>query len=140
MRAVLTDTGFWLGLLDPVDGHHDEAFALAGLLENEVVVFPFPCLYETLRTRLVRRRDALMQLEAILSRPKINLFPDEAYRDKALFNLLENARSFGFTYSLADCVIREMLLDVNLGIGHFITFNPGDFSDVCAIRGIEILP
>jgi len=41
--------------------------------------------------------------------------------------------------SLVDCVVRLILDDVNTKINYFITFNRGDFSDVCRRRAIEMV-
>jgi hypothetical protein len=41
--------------------------------------------------------------------------------------------------SLVDITLRLMLDDVNLKIDALITFNVGDFVDVCSAKGIELI-
>jgi hypothetical protein len=42
--------------------------------------------------------------------------------------------------SLVDAVLRLVLVDRNVKIDALITFNPGDFSDICQRSGIEVFP
>jgi len=45
---------------------------------------------------------------------------------------LQQARSL----SLVDCVLRGLLRDINVRVDAFMTFNEGDFADVCRARSI----
>ena len=138
-KIILADTGFWLGLIDTNDQYHEDAQTIAGLIEQGeyLVVMPWPCLYETISTTLTRRRQQLILLEQYLSRPTISLFEDNEYKNSALQQVFNYNRR-GFTYSLTDQVMREILKDVNVKVDFFITFNKKDFQDICDQRRIDI--
>ena len=69
MENVLTDSGIWFALFDPRDQHAAQADEKAEYLDLLHIVMPWPILYETLRTRLVRNvspfEDSRTILEAI---------------------------------------------------------------------------
>ena len=140
-KFVLTDSCFWLGLVDPTDQHHQNALDWADVLDGEgaILLLPWPCLYESVSTRLVRNRGRTLQLEQILKRPTIRLLDDLTYRDAALETVFETSRRLGHSYALADSVIREMLKDIDLRIDYLLTFNAPDFADVCQARRIELV-
>jgi|SRR6056297_3554643 len=136
---LLLDTGFWFALYDPRDTYHKEALEIAELLDIHGLVVPWPTLYETLNTRLVRRRTAVQNFSHLLAGHNVHLLPDDDYRDAALEAIctpLGPHRSL----SLVDVVLRLVLADRNVKIDALITFNPGDFSDVCQRAGIDVFP
>lgn len=139
-KYVLTDSCFWLGLLDPADQHHQDAVEWADFVDTEgaILLLPWPCLYESVSTRLIRNRSRTLEFEQLLKRPAILLLDDVAYREAALEAVFDTAR-VGHSYALADSVIREMLKDINLRIDYLLTFNSGDFQDVCQLRRIELV-
>ena len=139
-RNAVTDSGFWIALSDGTDEHHTDAIEKeAGLLARLNVVLPWPCLYETIRTRLVRNRVAVQQFEGFLSRHSIAYIDDAPYRREAYEQTLSLARIGKRSISLTDMVIRFVLADVNVKSDYLVTFNPGDFHDVCRSHRIEIL-
>jgi predicted nucleic acid-binding protein len=138
-KIVLTDTCFWLGLIEPKDQFHVISNSIAELIEGYQIIFPWPCLYETICTHLSRRRDRLLYLEEFIRRPDIVLLDDENYKESALEEVFKLNRTAGFTYSLVDSVIREVLKDVNVKINYLVTFNERDFIDICQIRQIGII-
>lgn len=138
-RTVLTNTGFWLGLLDPADQHYQMSNTVSELIEGYQIIFPWPCLYETISTRLTRRRERLLYLEEFIKKPYITLLDGSVYRVNALEEVLQLNCRTGFTYSLTDSIIREILKDINIRINYLITFNNKDFEDICQQRQIEIL-
>lgn len=64
-KYILTDSCFWLGLVDPTDQHHQNALAGADLVDAEgaVLLLPWPCLYEAVSTRPIRSRNRTLELE-----------------------------------------------------------------------------
>lgn len=138
-KVILADTGFWLGLIDPRDNFHNSANEISELIDGNTILFPWPCLYETISTRLVRRRQQLLHLEKLLSQSFVILIDDNDYKMSALSSVFENNRRTGRAFSLVDSVIREIIKDVNVKMDYFVTFNDSDFSDVCNARKIEIL-
>jgi predicted nucleic acid-binding protein len=136
---LLLDTGFWFALYDPRDTYHKEALEIAELLDIHGLVVPWPTLYETLNTRLVRRRTAVHNFSHLLAGHNVYLLPDENYRDAALEEIRTPSKSHR-ALSLVDAVLRLVLVDRNVKIDALITFNPGDFSDICQRSGIEVFP
>ena len=139
-KYVLTDSCFWLGLIDPTDQHHQNAVEWAEVVDSEKVILllPWPCLYESVSTRLVRHRGRTLEFEQLLKRPTIAFLDDANYRDAALEAVFDTART-GHSFALADGVIREMLKDINLRVDYLLTFNGADFADICSVRRIELV-
>jgi len=75
-------------------------------------------------------------LKGFIEKPSTILVDDSPYRKNSLQFVLENNNRH---FSLVDHVVRSMLLDKSLPIDGFISFNPGDFHDVCDSRKIEML-
>jgi predicted nucleic acid-binding protein len=139
-KYILTDTGYWIGLLDSRDEFHEKSIIISELLEGNNIVIPWPCLYETINTRLTRRKTELAQFENILKDPRIIYIDDNSYKSLAIEKVFERNNNYSEgAHSLVDSVIREMLLDVNLKIDYLATFNERDFQDICIKRNIEIL-
>ena len=137
--ALLADTGFWYGFLDPKDQHHKSAQSQAYYLEKFQIIVPWPTLYETVGTRLVKKRDQIQAFDRILKRRNIVFLEDENYRDNALELALESAILGKRPVSLVDMTLRLILADPNVRIRGLLTFNVRDFHDVCRQEKIEIL-
>lgn len=138
-KTILTDSCFWLGLIDSSDQHHDKSTNIAELIDPYQIIVPWPILYETISTHLTRRRNQLILLEELITKPNVLLFDDKDYKDEALRQVLNLNRHSGYTYSLVDGVIREILKDINVRLHYFVTFNQRDFVDICVHRQIEII-
>jgi len=138
-NRILVDTGFWYAVFDKKDCHRDQA---AAMLDNyfdktayEIVV-PFPTMYELLRTKFVKNKAALDEIKQMFQSGQIIKIHDDKYRSAALdMTLNERKRNI----SLVDNIIRLMLEDKTLMPKGLITFNIGDFQDICVKNGIEIL-
>ena len=137
-KNLLLDTGFWFALYDARDSHHEDAEILTDLLDLHNLVLPWPCLYETLNTRFVRRREWLDSFSAYATRINTVQLSDETYRNHALGKVLMNPAPWS-SISLVDEVIRLALIDPSLKIDAMLTFNPYDFHDICQSRGIELI-
>jgi len=135
-KNVLIDTGYWIALLNKRDRHHETARVLEDDLSVHTLLIPWPTLFECVDTRLARRKDSAMRFKQLLQRPSTALVDDSPYRQKSLEFVLEGANQ---TLSLTDHIIRSMIEDVRLSIDAFVGFNPGDFYDVCAARGVDML-
>ncbi|MBC7446656.1 MAG: hypothetical protein H7330_01180 [Hymenobacteraceae bacterium] len=140
-KVVLADTGFWLGFVDPRDPYHAAAIEWAELLDDQhtLLLLAWPCLYESMRTRLVRNRRRTLDFEQLIRRPAVQLLDDSEYREAALDAVFARSHKLGVSFSLADGVIREMVSDLDLRIDYLLTFNSADFADVCQARQIELL-
>ena len=99
-KIVLTDTCFWLGRVDPKDQFHEKSIEIAEKIDGYQLIFPWPCLYETISTRLSWRRESLYFFEGCLKKPEIVLFDDNIYKNTALEEVFKSNRRSGITYSL----------------------------------------
>lgn len=113
-------------------------------IQNKLLV-PWPILYEAVGTQMTKSQKRMQALNRdwkfLYKHGRLEFLDDKPFREKAI------DESFGETLqnplhyrglSLADRVIRNMLSDPNLKIDYFITFNKGDFIDIC-IRFHRIL-
>jgi predicted nucleic acid-binding protein len=137
-KYVLTDTCFWIGLVDPKDQFHDKSKEILTTIEDHYIIVPWPCLYETISTHLTRRRDRLLYFEKIIRNDNIILISDEEYKENGIAEVFRNVNQIGITHSLVDSIIREMLKNINLRIDYLVTYNESDFEDLCQKRRIFI--
>lgn len=135
-KFALLDTAFWLGLLEKRDTWHADAVALFRRIEKFHGLVPWPSLYEVMKTRTVKNADLLARLTVELRSPGIHLVDDAKYREHALDDCLIETRR---PLSLVDRVLRAIAADVNVKVHSVVTFNPGDFADVCRRRKLDLL-
>src|SRR5947199_9794919 len=76
-EIVLVDTGAWIALFDSREEQHTTVSELSDLIESLDLLFPWPVLYETLRTRFVRRPEWIIRLNDRLKKPNV-LFIDDS--------------------------------------------------------------
>lgn len=138
-KTALVDSGFWIALLDGRDEHHQSAQSKAETLLRLQYVVPWPTLYETLRTRFVRRPLLVGQFERFLKRPNATLLDDAKYKEDALELALAAAAGGRRQHSLVDHVLRLVIDDANVKLDCIFTFNVADFRDLCLRRRMEIV-
>ena len=141
MKTVCLDTSFLIALYDDRDQYHGPAtrhFVKYLDRTRNSLLSPWPIVYETLRTRLVRNQQRLRRFRRDWLRfqreGRLTLLDDLPFRDEALNDCLAEADRIRGTYrtlSLVDRVIRALLADTGLKIDYFFTFNERDFADVC---------
>ena len=148
MAAICVDSVFLLALYTPRDQHHALAVShFQSLFGNESLkhslVVAWPILYESLNTRLARRPEALEQLSrdwAFLELAgQLTFRNDERHRQHALKELLETTPQGGRPLSLVDRVIRSIISAEDAAIDAFLTYNPGDYADACALHRITLI-
>ena len=131
---VLIDTGFWYAYYDGSDEHHEEALKIMDRLEIHRILIPYPSLYETIDTRFCKRKEWLAHFSRLINSEHCALIPDDSYKaislELSVFSSLNQNRAI----SLVDMVIRQMIEDINLKTDVVITFNPGDFVDLCRMH------
>ncbi len=137
-KNVIADTGFWYALYEPRDPFFDNANEIVKLIENQNVLIPWPSLYETINTRFTKRKDYMQPFEVFINKPNVNLINDEEYKEKALQLSFAYSKTGKRTFSLVDIILREILSDISFKIDYLLTFNTGDFIDICNKRKIEI--
>jgi predicted nucleic acid-binding protein len=139
-KVVLADTGFWLGLCDGFDQHHEASARLFESVTRYTVVMAWPVLYEVLRTRLVRCVRGVERFERVLRDASIQRIDDGHYREHALQSTLQWATQGRRAISLVDMVLRLMIEDdLHFRVHALITFNGRDFADSCRRRGIAMV-
>jgi predicted nucleic acid-binding protein len=141
MEYVLVDTGVWIALFDRKDQHRKQAEEISEHFDLFHLILPWPTLYETLRTKIMRRPRLLRDFDftGFLKRSSITLLDDRRYRESALEMCFESVLRNHRPLSMVDCLIRLILEDRNVKITSLATFNYADFADVCQKRRIEIL-
>jgi predicted nucleic acid-binding protein len=133
----MVDTGYWYAVCDPNEANHGSASTKFADFERHGIIFPWPCLYETLNTSFVENRRAMPRFAAIVRRPNVEYLDDAPYREHAYELTMGTARKRPI--SLVDMVMRLMLENVNVRVDGLLTLNPKDFHDVCRKRRLEML-
>jgi len=139
MSNILVDSCFWYALFDHSDEHHHKAQKMQNYLEFGNIIIPFPVLYETLNTRFSKKENWMSLFQGYMNRKTTVLVPDNEYRDQALSNTFFYSLIQKRPMALVDIAIRLMLEDIALNINTLITFNVGDFVDICNQKNIEII-
>lgn len=143
MSNILVDTGFWYAYLGTKDSLREEAKAIYDRYINSGmnnVIIPYPVLYETINTKLLRdknKKAADWFLKKLVSDPKFVRVPDKDYREAAFNITVGPTRNRGI--SLVDNVLRIMIEDDMLKIDALITFNTGDFIDICNKHAVQLI-
>jgi predicted nucleic acid-binding protein len=135
-KKIIADSGYWIALFNERDEYHEQAQVLEEEMLVHTLLVPWPTLYETINTRLIRRGHDVVRLQKFLEKSSTVLIDDSIYRDSSLESVLDSRNR---SYSLADHIIRSMIVDVSISIDAFVGFNPKDFYDVCDSRGIEMV-
>lgn len=145
MPRVCVDAGFLIGLYDPSDQHHQRAASQFEMIFGEesgrhTLILPWPILYEALGTRFSRDRNKVASLEQTwmyLERAgRLAVLSDEPYRTEPLSEQVAKTLR---PMSLADRVLRAMILDVEPNFEFFLTYNVGDFIDACSNSGVRLI-
>lgn len=139
MKNVIIDTGFWFALFNPNDEHHEQALNIYDLIKDNNIIIPFPTLYETINTAFSKQYLWMQKFQEIVNQPNIIKIFDEQYWDDARGITFNSSLSQKRNLSLVDVIIRFILDDPTVNINYLVTFNIGDFNDVCRRRNIEIL-
>ena len=138
-ETVLADTGYWIALFDPREAEHETVVGTEALIELLTLVVPWPILYETLRTRFVRRRDWVARLDERLKRPNVSFIDDRDYCEEAYTLAVEHSIRLRRPISMVDMLCRLLIADPNVRINYLLTTNAADFYDVCRSHRVEML-
>ncbi len=138
------DACFFIGLYDTRDQYHGVARRQFENLFGDksarnVLVAPWPILYESLGTRQARNTASTNLVRRDLTYLKVNrqllLLDDSAFRQKALDSHTDDAR----TLSLVDRVLRGMIEQEISLFDALLTYNTKDFIDACQVRRMTLL-
>ena len=138
MQRILVDSGFFFALVEPRDRHHEDALDRQHWLDMFPAVLPWPILYETVNTRLVRDPDKVAQFERLANAPETEFVDDSPYRRAAYEDVIVRAKA-GHPLSLVDAILHSIITDPDIRLDAMLTFNLSDFGNVCSERGIDIL-
>lgn len=139
MQRVLVDSGFFFALVETRDQHHVEALDKQEWLDLFSAVLPWPILYETINTRLVRDPDKVAQFERLANAPETEFIDDSRYRDAAYEDVIARAKARRSPLSLVDAIMHSIITDPDIKVDAILTFNLSDFGIVCSERGVAIL-
>ena len=139
-RLILADTGFWYAAFDQRDENHASAISILDTVGPIPFLFPWPLCYEVLRTRFVKRQAFIQGFLHLRKAERLFDVDDTPYRTRALEAALDFSRIGKRPISLVDMVIRLVIDDGRFRIGEVITYNKGDFHDVCRSRRIPMRP
>ncbi|MDP8239854.1 MAG: hypothetical protein P9X24_12255 [Candidatus Hatepunaea meridiana] len=143
---ICVDSGFLYSLYEPRETKRHQIavdtfykYIDPKQASNKLIII-WPILYEVINTRFIKRYiiefdQLLLHLER---RELLEFADDKYYRDNCLFATRSCSNS-DWDLSLVDRVIREALKDTQLKIDALLTFNPGDFSDICIKRKLRQL-
>ncbi|MDE6860127.1 MAG: hypothetical protein K2J65_06925 [Duncaniella sp.] len=137
MKNLIIDTGFWFALYDEKDQHHPKAMKFMENQVDNLFLIPFPTLYETLNTAFSKNKNLPVFKTHIYN--ECQFIHDDKYKLLALEDTFESSINRKRPLSLVDMIIRHMLADVDLNINGLVSFNPGDFEDVCRNNRIELV-
>ena len=142
-NTLLVDSGFFFALLDPGDQYYKQASDKQDWLDLFSIVIPWPILYETVNTRLVRRftrrPGTIARFESIIHAPETEFLDDGPYRLEAYEDTLAQAKAQRHAMSLVDSVLCAILDDTNVRIDAMLTFNFRDFRHICNLHRVELL-
>jgi len=145
MASVCVDACFLIGLYDTGDQHHTVAVRQFDALFGESsrrhkMIAPWPILYECLGSRYSRdsRTSTIFnqRWSYLLESDQLELLDDRLFRENAFDeHLFDRSRPL----SLVDRVLRAMIEDSKCPFDFFLTYNTGDFEDVCRACDIFLL-
>ena len=140
-KSILVDTSFFIALWDSRDNCHEEAKSKQGYFDRYRLVVPWPVLYETLNTRLLKNPARMAGFEKAARR--LETIDDGPYRRGALRAVREAARRKRRPEdpmpSLVDRIILAMIDDRSRPFHGILTFNHRDFMKPCMSRQIEYI-
>ena len=137
-KNIIADTGFWFALYEPRDNFYSNANKIAELIGDQNIFLPWPSLYETVNTRFAKHKDYMQSFEIFINKANVTLINDEEFKVRSLKLAFEYSKIGKRTFSLVDIILREILSDDSYKIDYLLTFNNGDFIDICTKRKIEI--
>ncbi len=100
---------------------------------------PWPLLYETLRTRMARNAAALLRFSIFMRQSNIYWLDDAHYRESAYAMAIGSSLDQRRPLSMVDCLLRLIIADTNSRIDYLLTYNPGDFADICRKHRVQLI-
>lgn len=133
-KTILIDTGFWFAIYNKRDQYHKQATAIFDEIESARILIPWPTLYEVMNSDFVGDRIWVESFEKFLKRTNVARIDDSKYKELALEDSFNKSVNKGWSISLVDSVIRQILSDIDVRIEYFLTFNHRDFIDILRKR------
>lgn len=150
MKRICFDSQFLLAFYDRADDLHKQAVTLFKAYfetAKNIIVLPWPVMYESLNTRFVSNPRQIEEIGRDLTRWRANrrleFIDDLKFRDDALADCLNKAGPISARrrlLSLVDRVLIAMLDDPNLRIEAVFSNDTDAFTNVCRRNGKELIP
>lgn len=129
---ILADTCFWISLCDSSENDHIEVQAMVEKIFADKchrILVPYPVLYETLCSEMVKRRDRVLFLTKYFD--DVVKVPDAEYVNEAYKIVKQQADLCKGTASMTDISIMLMAKDIKNNVKGILTRNGRDFSEFC---------
>lgn len=143
MSVFLCDSCFIISLADNTESMHKISCAyLQTHKAGHYYLIPYPSMFETLSQRMVDNTQAMVRLEQLfLKNPEINIvyISDRTYRDVSLTECMNDPQNIERHLSFVDTIIRNMIKSKNIRKDALISFNSGDFRDVCTQNRVDLI-
>ena len=132
---ICADACFLIGLYDETDQYHAQArncFVEHIEKGRNMLLLPWPIMYGSVSTRMARSERRMRAIDRHLRTLRVNrqveFIDDSCYRIEALAECFPDSPNRRYRpLSLADVVIRKMLMHGELRVNALATFNVGDF-------------
>lgn len=143
MSAFLCDSCFIIALADNTEALHIKSCCyLKTHTMGHHYLIPYPSMFETLSQRMVDNIQAMNRLEQLfLKNTDVNVvyISDNRFRDNSLKECMNNIQNRKRHLSFVDTIIRNMIKSKDIRKDALISFNTGDFKDVCSQNKVSLI-
>lgn len=143
MSAFLCDSCFVIALADRAEAYYENSWDyLRSHTTGHYYLIPYPSMFEILSQRMVDNPAAMSILEKkFFMNPNVNTvyISDRKYRENSLLECMNDQQNIIRHLSFVDTIIRNMVKSKDIRKDALITFNEGDFKDVCSQNKVELI-
>lgn len=143
MSVFLCDSCFVISLADNTEAMHNASCSYLNTHKTgHFYLIPYPSMFETLSQRMVDNVQAMTRLEQIFfknSDVNVVYVSDKNYRDVSLIECMNDRQNIERHLSFVDTIIRNMVKSKNIRKDALISFNDGDFRDVCTQNRVDLI-
>lgn len=143
MSVYLCDSCFIISLADNTEAMHNASCSYLNTHKTgHFYLIPYPSMFETLSQRMVDNVQAMTRLEQIfLKNSDVNVVyvSDKNFREISLTECMNDRQNVERHLSFVDTIIRNMIKSKNIRKDALISFNAGDFRDVCTQNKVDLI-
>jgi hypothetical protein len=150
LRGFLLDSSYLFALYGD-EGERTrfatESFTAFFSKNENVLLVPWPVLYESFNSEFSERRDRVERLNSDWSKlrrlKRLEYVDDSRFRQNCLDEWLGSSKEKSGRFrglSLVDRILMELVEDRSRNVEALLTFDLRDFSGFCGKRKIEIIP